>query len=194
MNNQAVPPQKSPRRLWIWLCIIVIGLAAAAVFFLWPKEEPAPVREPAKGVVGTITDNWDPQVSTPSQEGDTSEEPKKGTQIPGYSGAAMREGDMSLKIRIGNPPANHVGFIAVLKLKDGTVLYESPLLYPGQGLEEVLYESPLLYPGQGLEEVPLTQTLPKGTYAALVEYRCILLEDGKTPLNTAESGFTLYVS
>ena len=50
------------------------------------------------------------------------------------------------------------------------------------------------YPGQGLEEVPLTQTLPKGTYEALVEYRCILLEDGKTPLNTAESGFTLYVS
>lgn len=177
MDNQAVQHKKRTRIILVLSLIILICIAAAAVILLWPKEDPAPVKEPAKGVVGTITDHWDPQVSSPVQDGDSSE-PKRGTQIPGYSSAAMREGDMSLKIRIGNPPDNHVGFIASLKLRDGTVLYESPLLHPGQGLEEV----------------PLTQTLKKGTYEALVEYRCILLEDGKTPLNTAESGFTLYVN
>lgn len=176
MNDQTVNKPKHRRRIIIVLIIIVICLAAAAVLLLLPKGGNEPAPEPAKGVVGRISDNWEPDVSRPSDDSDVSET-KRGTQIPGYSSAVMHEGDRSLTLRIGNPPDNHVGFIATLKLKDGTVLYVSPLLKPGQGLEEV----------------PLTQTLKKGTYDALVEYRCILLEDEKTPLNAAESGFTLYV-
>ena len=160
----------------VLILIIIFSLAAAAVFLLLPKGESKPAEESARGVVGRISDNWEPDVSSPAQDGGGSE-PKRGTQVPGYSSAELNAGDTSLKLRIGNPPDNHVGFIATLKLKDGTVLYVSPLLKPGQGLEEI----------------PLTQTLKKGTYDAVVEYRCILLDDGKTPLNAAESGFTLYV-
>lgn len=176
MNNQTAKNKKRKWPVIVLILIVVIGIAAAAVFLLLPKEENKPAEESARGVVGRISDNWEPDVSRPPQDSDSSE-PKRGTQIPGYSSAAMNEGDLSLKLRIGNPPDNHVGFIATLKLRDGTVLYVSPLLKPGQGLEEI----------------PLTQTLKKGTYDALVEYRCILLEDEKTPLNAAESGFTLYV-
>ena len=172
MNN---PTTKSKKKTIIIIALAVLLaalLVTAAVILLQPKEEPP--KEPAKGVVGVITDNWDPQVSQPTS-GSASQ---SGTQIPGYAAATMQEGDLSLKLRIGNPKDNHVGFYATLKLSDGTVLYTSPLLEPGQGLEEV----------------PLTQTLAKGTYDAVVEYRCVLLEDGKTPLNSAESGFKLYVS
>ena len=176
MNDQTAKNKKRTGLIIVLVLIIVACLVTTAVLLLRPKEEEKPANEPAKGVVGRISDNWDTEVSNPSQDGESSGS-KRGTQIPGYSSASMNEGDMSLKLRIGNPPDNHVGFIAVLKLKDGTILYESPLLNPGQGLEEV----------------PLTQTLKKGTYEAVVEYRCILLEDGKTPLNSAESGFTLYV-
>jgi hypothetical protein len=105
------------------------------------------------------------------------QETRPGTQVPGYSVAVMEEGDDSLKLRIGNPKENKVGFIATLKLEDGTELYRSPMLSPGQGLEEV----------------PLNQTLKKGEYNAMVEYQCVSLEDESVKLNTAQSGFKLIV-
>ena len=176
MNNT---PKKNKSKkqtvIIVILALVLVGcLVTTAVLLLnKPKEEPP--NEPAKGVVGVIKDDWDTHVSR--EPASSPSDTKKGTQIPGYSSAEMNAGDMSIKLRIGNPKENHVGFYAALKLADGTVLYESPLLSPGQGLEEV----------------PLTQTLAKGTYDAIVEYRCVLLEDGKTPLNSAESGLKIYV-
>lgn len=174
-NTQEKNKSKKQTIIIIILAIVLVGcLVTTAVLLLnKPKEEPP--KEPAKGVVGVIRDNWDTQVS--DEPTDSTSGAKKGTQIPGYSSAEMNAGDMSIKLSIGNPPENHVGFYATLKLADGTVLYESPLLRPGQGLDEV----------------PLKQTLAKGTYDAIVEYRCVLLEDGQTPLNSAESGFKIYV-
>lgn len=144
---------------------VLITLFAAGVF----NKKP-PVSN-AKGVVGVVTDDWDPGVEEPTTK-------QSGTRIPGYSSAEMNAGDDSLKISIGNPKENKVGLYATLKLSDGTVLYESELLEPGQGLEAV----------------PLNQTLEKGTYEALVLYQCVMLDDEHTPLNAAESGFTLYVN
>lgn len=150
-------------------------ILAAAVFVYMRMDtgtgEDSKPKEQGNGVVGIISDSWDPNVSQPEQE------KKPGTQIPGYQSAVMKEGDTSLKIRIGNPTDNKVGFIATLKLEDGTELYTSPLLKPGQGLEEV----------------PLAQSLKKGEYSAMVEYQCVSLEDEKTRLNKAQSGFTLIV-
>ena len=90
----------------------------------------------------------------------------------------MNAGDTSLKISIGNPKENEVGFFASLELEDGTVLYESELLKPGQGLTEI----------------PLSKTLEKGTYNAKVVYHCVSLDEAHTPLNSAESGFVLIVN
>ena len=149
--------------------VIVIILAVAAALYL--SGVFSPKTEPANGVVGQITDNWDPGIEEPSS-------PKSGTQIPGYSKAEMNAGDTSLKLSIGNPKDNNVGFFASLALDDGTILYESGLLKPGQGLTEV----------------PLTKTLEKGTYNAKVIYRCVALDENNTPLNSAESGFTLIVN
>ena len=81
-------------------------------------------------------------------------------------------------LRVGNPPENKVGLIATVRLEDGTVLYESPVLRPGQGLEEI----------------PLNQTLSKGEYNAEVYYQCVLLDDEHTPLNAAISAFRLHVN
>lgn len=158
----------------IILALVIIGCIVTIVVLLSKPKQEEPAPQPAKGTVGVITDNWDTDVSVPKGSSDQS---RTGTQIPGYSYAEMKEGDTSLKIRIGNPKDNHVGFYATMKLSDGTVLYESPLLQPGQGLDEI----------------PLTQTLKKGEYDAVVVYKCVILEDGKTPINSAESGLKLYV-
>ena len=151
--------------------VLVIAAAVTIMAVCGVFSPPAP-KEEAKGVVGVITDNWDPNV-----EPDPSAKQKSGTRIPGYASAEMNAGDTSLTLNIGNPKENKVGMFASLQLEDGTVLYESPLLSPGQGLTEV----------------PLNKTLEKGTYNAKVVYRCVLLDEKYTPLNAAESGFQLIV-
>ena len=149
--------------------VILIGTAGVLIFsgVFSPKFD-----TDHKGVVGVVSDDWDTGLKEESSD------TKPGTQIPGYSTAEMKEGDTSLTLSIGNPKANTVGFFAVLQLQDG----------------DVLFESELLKPGQGLTEIPLTHTLSKGTYDAKVVYKCVMLDEENTPLNSAESGFKLIVN
>ncbi len=147
--------------------VIVVALVLLIYFAFFTEEDSAP-----KGVVGIVSDDWD--------VGDRAEQispESPGVQIPGYSTAEMNEGDTSLHLSIGNPKANSCGFYAVLKLADGTVLYESELLRPGQGLTEI----------------PIEIHLKKGSYRAFVEYQCVTLDPSEAPLNSAQSAFTLVV-
>lgn len=165
--------KKSKKKIIIIISAAVLVIAAAVMIMaICGVFDPPKPKEEAKGVVGVITDDWDPNV-----EPDPSSDQKSGTRIPGYSSAEMNSGDTSLKLSIGNPKENKVGMFAELQLEDGTVLYQSPLLSPGQGLTDV----------------PLNKTLDKGTYNAKVVYRCVLLDEKNTPLNAAESGFKLIV-
>lgn len=178
-NKNMKKANKSGKSLLIIIIILLLILAAVVGVILIKvlTQKPAEDEEEApkdnhKGVVGVVSDDWDPNVE------ETVGEPKKGTQIPGYSSAEMNAGDTSLHLSIGNPKENSVGMFATLRLADGTVLYESPLLKPGQGLTDI----------------PLSKSLEKGTYDAVVVYQCVLLDEDNTPLNAAESGFTLYVN
>ena len=157
--------------IMILLSAAIIGCLVGAVIFMKPSPDNSK-EEKAQGVVGRISDNWDDQVS---EDPDTPQQ--SGTQSPGYSAASMKEGDTSLVLRVGNPKDNKVGLIATVRLEDGTELYKSPVLEPGQGLEEI----------------PLEKTLKKGEYNAEVFYQCVLLNKEHTPLNAAISAFTLYV-
>ena len=156
-----------------FLAAAIIGCLAGAMIFMMPSTDDGK-EEKAQGVIGKITDNWEDEVSDENKD----QSSRSGTKIPGYSLATMNEGDMFLKIRIGNPKENTVGLIATVRLEDGTELYKSPMLNPGQGLEEI----------------PLEKTLSKGTYNAEVYYQCVLLNDEQTPLNSAISAFKLYVN
>ena len=122
--------------------IIIIGAAVLLIastvlitLFIsgaFNKDKPEDKNDDHKGVIGVISDNWDHNVKDPADTGQ-----KSGTQIPGYYSAEMKAGDKSLVISIGNPKENKVGFFATVKLFDGTVLYKSPLIRPGQGLNEI---------------------------------------------------------
>ncbi len=149
------------------LLIAVLAAVGIVVYNNFFAEKPVP----SDGVVGKISADWD----TGAKEGTSPQ--SAGIQVPGYGTAEMKEGDKSLYLSIGNPKSNECGFYATLKLEDGTVLYESELLKPGYGLTEV----------------PLTETLKAGKYTAIVYYECVTLDDEHTPLNSAESEFTLIV-
>jgi len=163
-------PGKKAVTAGVILLLAVIAVVSAVVVY---QRYRAGKIEDSKGsgVVGIISDNWDPGVEAeaPSQG--------SGIQIPGYSTATMNAGDTSLHLSIGNPENNNCGFYATLMLADGTILYKSDLLNPGYGLTEI----------------PLLETLQKGEYDAVVYYECVTLDEAHSPLNSAESEFKLIV-
>lgn len=152
---------------------IFILFVIAVVMFRVMKPEDA---KNANGVAGKIVDNWDTGI--PEQTDEPEESTSGGIQIPGYSKAEMEEGDTQLHLSIGNPKENNCGFYVTVRLEDGTVLYKSELLKPGDGLTEI----------------PLEQTLNKGTYDAEVFYECVTLDEDASPLNSAISKFQLIVN
>ncbi|MGN0536122.1 MAG: hypothetical protein ACI4IR_09010 [Eubacterium sp.] len=166
-NTKEKPKKKLLIALIVILIIAALGIGGVIVYNCFFAKDPTP----PKGVVGVVSDGWETGLEDePAPEG-------QGIQIPGYGSAVMNEGDTSLVLSIGNPKTNNCGFYATLKLEDGTELYKSELLEPGYGLTEV----------------PLSQTLKAGEYTAIVYYQCVTLDEEHSPLNSAESEFTLIV-
>ena len=127
--------------------------------------------ETGSAYVDTNAVDWDDGIE--DDDSDTAES----MVIPGYSGAQMSAGDTVLELSIGNPAENTCYLQARLELEDGTVLYESGLLEPGTGYEEI----------------ELEQTLEAGTYEAVVHYQGYTMEDEPTALNSCDSALTLTV-
>ncbi|MDD6729131.1 MAG: hypothetical protein PUE08_07940 [Eubacteriales bacterium] len=166
-NTKEKPKKKFLISIIVILLIAALTVGGVIVYNCFFAEDPTP----PKGVVGVVSDGWDTGLENePTSEG-------RGIQIPGYGTAVMNAGDTSLVLSIGNPKTNSCGFYATLKLEDGTELYKSELLEPGYGLTEI----------------PLSQTLKAGEYTAVVYYQCVTLDEEHTPLNSAESEFTLIV-
>lgn len=123
------------------------------------------------GNIDAQASEWDDGLNAPSEiEGRI--------LVPGYSGASMKEGETTLALRIGNPQENTCYLQATLQLEDGTTLYESGLIEPGKGFDEI----------------ELTQSLDAGTYAAMVHYQGYSLEEEPKILNSCDSAFTLTVT
>lgn len=163
---------KSKKRLIIIIIAILLVLALAVGGLIIYNNYFADKPVNSDGVVGTVVTDWDHGIKdTPSSSEDG------GVQIPGYNAATMNYGDKSLHISIGNPKDNKCGFYATVKLEDGTILYKSDFLAPGSGLTDI----------------PISISLEKGEHKAMVLYQCVTLDNAHTPLNAAESAFTLIV-
>ena len=98
---------------------------------------------------------WDVDI----EEEEPSEE--KGILIPGYTSMVMKANTKEQTVSIGNPADNDCIFVIVLKLEDGTKLFESQELKPGEGLENIT----------------LDQELEAGGYQAVIEYKCYSFMD-----------------
>lgn len=160
------------KRYWtllVLLIVILIAGIAAAVYFSRQKDP----ETGGNAYVDADASAWDDGIDT--------EEPREITEnilVPGYSGAEMKAGDTTLSLRIGNPEENTCYLQATLQLEDGTVLYESGLLEPGTGFEQI----------------ELNQTLEAGTYEELVHYQGYSMDEERSELNASDSAFTLTVT
>lgn len=165
MNTKKQSKKKILAVIIAVLAILLAGIAGVIYFVSLEKNTDS------SAYLDPNASEWDTNI-------DSDEEESQGRiLIPGYSGAKMQAGDTVLKIRVGNPEENTCYLKATIQLEDGTVLYESGLLKPGTGFEEV----------------ELTQTLEAGTYNAVVHYQGYTMDEIQNELNSCDSAFTLTV-
>ena len=92
-----------------------------------------------------------------------------GIAIPGFDALTFAAGATEQDAELFNPAENECVFKITLALEDGTVLWRSGDVRPGDSVTKLT----------------LSRPLDAGTYHAALRYSCYSLRDG-TPLNGAE--------
>lgn len=157
------PVQHSKRKnntLILVLLLIAIIVLCISVWIVFFKQNTPPIKQ---------EDNV-PQESVVIEKNEDS------ISIPGYEGITLKANSLKQDIVLQNPPQNTCYFVIALYLDDGTLLWESDYIEPGEE------SSPIV----------LTQKLARGTYPnAILKYSCFKMDKEKTPLNGAETKLTL---
>jgi len=112
-------------------------------------------------------------------EEQTQVEKNNGTiSIPGYEGIKLTAGTKQQTVGFINPAQNSCYFRISLLLEDGTELWVSELIEPGEISEPV----------------KLSRSLESGTYPnSVLKYECFTMDGSMTPLNGAATKLTLWV-
>ncbi len=98
--------------------------------------------------------------------------------IPGYEGITLESDSVQQSLCLSNPPQNTCYFVIALYLEDGTMLWESDYIKPGEESEPIV----------------LNQKLQEGTYqGAYLQYSCYAMDNERTKLNGAKTKLTLRV-
>lgn len=98
--------------------------------------------------------------------------------IPGMESMTIPADTETVSVRLYNPEENPCYFEISITLEDGTELYRSKLVSPGQELYEIT----------------LNQPLEAGEYSAVLHYSTYSMDESYTPMNGASVPFTLYVT
>ncbi len=108
----------------------------------------------------------------------SAEKNENSISIPGYEGIDLKADSLQQDVAFRNPAQNTCYFVMQLYLEDGSLLWESDYICPGE------LSAPMA----------LTQALQKGTYSnAVLKYSCFKMDEEKTPLNGAEMKLTIRV-
>lgn len=151
--------KKKQRHIWPFIVAGVVVLTLLVVL-LWPDDAMSlPLSEPTEPI-STVEKNPD------------------SIAIPGYEALELKANSKKQTLSLPNPEQNMCYFQISLYLEDGTLLWQSELIEPGE------ISKPMT----------LTQELEKGTYPnALLRYACYRMDETLTPLNGAEMKVTLWV-
>ena len=101
---------------------------------------------------------------------------EKKIAVPGADLMIFKANQKKQTVNLYNPEKNSCYFKISLLLEDGTLLYQSDLIAPGKGIEEI----------------EILRALPGGNYEnAILKYECFAMDQNNTPLNGAEFSFTI---
>lgn len=150
-----------PTVLFIIIPILAIGVAAWFIFFK-PTQDPVTVlNQPAETAEATPVEKNENSIS-----------------IPGFEGLSLKAGKKKQSVALMNPEQNPCYFVITLALEDGTVLWESDYIAPGETSKPIT----------------LNQPLEAGTYPnSILRYSCFTLDKNRSSLNGAETKLTLRV-
>ena len=81
--------------------------------------------------------------------------------IPSYSAITVKADATSVEVPFRNPDVNGVYFVLTLTLDDGTELYKSNYIAPGESVGTATF----------------TKALPKGTYTGKLKYETFSMDD-----------------
>lgn len=112
-----------------------------------------------------------PSLDFESDNGYTPQRSSVGIDIPATTGFIFTHGKTTQDTSFHNPDGNPCAFLITVYLSDGTVVYRSELIYPGESVD-------------GIE---LSSVLQPGTYMnALLVYDCYELGDNPMPITRCE--------
>ena len=116
-----------------------------------------------------------PASSVPSLLPEATPTPADTIAIPGYEGLTLRAGE---DLCLANPEQNTCYFVITLSLADGTPLWQSSYIPPGEASDPIRLQEPL----------------EPGVYPdAQLTYACFRMDEALTPLNGAQMELTLRV-
>ena len=128
-------------------------------------------------LIWRINDQRVPQNNGNSETVQSVEKNPDSIAIPGYELLELQANSTTQTLCLTNPEQNVCYFRISLYLEDGTLLWQSDLITPGDTSKPIT----------------LIKALDKGTYPnAILKYNCFA-SDGITPLNGAETKLTLWV-
>ena len=98
--------------------------------------------------------------------------------IPGFDALNFKADTAEQIVNLYNPEQNTCYFKMSILLSDGTKLWEGKLVEPGKSIHEITISEPLAV---GVHE------------DTILKYECFAMNEEQTPLNGAETKFTLNV-
>ena len=117
-------------------------------------------------------------IGDPAATEATVEKNKGSISIPGFEMLELQADSKNQTICLSNPAQNNCYFQISLYLEDGTLLWQSELIEPGEITEPLV----------------LSEKLAKGYYpGAVLQYSCYRMDEELSPLNGAEMKVTLWV-
>ncbi|WP_459904690.1 tRNA (uracil-5-)-methyltransferase [Enterococcus thailandicus] len=98
--------------------------------------------------------------------------------IPGFESMTFVKNEKKQAVNLYNPDINTCYFKLSLLLPDGTKIWASKFIEPGNGIYDI----------------ELNQELEEGDYEnAILKYECFSMNEQQTPLNGSEIKFNLHV-
>ena len=151
----------------IILCLLLLLVVAVSVI-RWQASKPLDSPEPESAA----------QTSTSNYGGLVVPERPEMIDITAYESLELKADTPEQSVRFDNPIENNCWLVITLSLEDGTVLWKS---------EE-------LQPGQVVRSITMDRTLEAGEYEnAVLSYQHWTYDEEKLPLNGAETLVTLKV-
>lgn len=153
-------------KIWTLVCalIVVVGVGTSVYQGI--------MNRPQKEVV--LTPEFEEEQTREVQESGV----QAGIKIPGYSKIVIEEGQTEVDVDFFNPEENTVYFQITLQLTDdGTVLYESKFMEPGQHLYKIT----------------LLEQVEQGEYDMTIVYKTYSMDENYAPKNGASVNCILEV-